>query len=148
RFNFPDRIVLAPVQFVYFGKYFVPAAALLYLAGLKADAALTAAALLAGSVLVPALLPWLPGRAFAIKSAAAGLAAIAVLAPFLPFDPYQLGARLFIYAAAASFVGLDLTGASTYTSLSGVRKEMRLAMPAQALSVLAGLAALAARRFL
>ncbi len=148
RFNFPDRIVLAPVQFVYFGKYFVPAAALLYLAGLKADAALTAAALLAGSVLVPALLPWLPGRAFAIKSAAAGLAAIAVLAPFLPFDPYQLGARLFIYAAAASFVGLDFTGASTYTSLSGVRKEMRLAMPAQALSVLAGLAALAARRFL
>ena len=148
RFNFFDRIVLAPVQLVYFGKYLVPAAVLLYLAGLKADAALTAGALLAGSVLVPALLPWLPGRAFAVKSAAAGLAMMAILAPFLAFDPYQLGARLFIYAAAASFVGLDFTGASTYTSLSGVRKEMRFAMPAQALSVLAGLSALAARRFL
>jgi len=147
-FNFFDRIVLAPVQFVYFGKYFIPAAILLYLGGLKADAALAIVALLAGSVLVPALLPWLPGRSFAVKSAAAGLAAIAILAPFLNLAPYQLGARLFIYAAAASFVGLDFTGASTYTSLSGVRKEMRIAMPTQALSVLAGLAALAARRFL
>lgn len=147
-FNFQDRIVLAPVQLVYFGRYFMPAAILLYLAGLKADAALTAGALLAGSVLVPALLPWLPGRAFAVKSAAAGLAAIAMLSPFLSLDAYQLGSRLFIYTAAASFVGLDFTGASTFTSLSGVRKEMRFAMPAQALSVLAGLSALAVRRFL
>ncbi|OGR67790.1 MAG: hypothetical protein A2081_00275 [Elusimicrobia bacterium GWC2_61_19] len=148
RFNFTDRIILAPVQLVYYAKYLLPAALLLYLAGLKNDAALTVGALLAGSVIVPALLPWLPGRSFAVKGAAAGLAAVAALSPLLPFGPYQLAARALVYAAAASFIGLDFTGASTYTSLSGVKKEMRLATPAQALAFLAGLVLLGARRFL
>ena len=148
RFDFTDRVILAPIELVSFGKYLLPAAALLYLAGLKADAALVLAALLAGAVLAPALLPWLPGRSFAVKSAAAGLAAMAALFPFLSLDPYQFLARALIYVPTASFIGLDFTGASTYTSLSGVKKEMRIAMPAQALSLLAGLAMLALRRFL
>jgi acetyl-CoA decarbonylase/synthase complex subunit gamma len=148
RFNFFDRILLAPVQLVYYAKYLLPAAALLYLAGFRADAALTAGALFAGTVLVPALLPWLPARSFALKSAAAGLAVAAGLSPFLGLDVYQFAARALIYGAAASFIGLDFTGASTYTSLSGVKKEMRAAMPAQALACLAGLLMLGLRRFL
>lgn len=147
-FNFFDRMVLAPVQLVYFAKYLAPASMLLYLAGFKADAVLTVGALFGGSVIVPALLPWLPGRSFAVKSAVAGLAVVAALSPFLAFDRYQLAARALIYAAAASFIGLDFTGASTYTSLSGVKKEMRLAMPAQALAGLSGLLMLLLKRFL
>jgi len=148
RFDFTDRIILAPVQLVYYAKYLLPAALLLYLAGFKNDAALTAGVLLAGSVIVPALLPWLPGRSFAVKGAAAGLAVAVALSPLLPFSPYQLAARALVYAAAASFIGLDFTGASTYTSLSGVKKEMRLATPAQALAFLAGLVMLGVERFL
>jgi len=147
RFNFSDRIVLAPVQLIYFGKYFLPVSILLYVLGFKTDAALTAGALFAGAVLVPALLPLLPGRSFAVKGAAAGLAVAAAFYPFFP-DPYLFGARALIYASAASFIGLDFTGASTYTSLSGVKKEMRLAMPAQAAAVLLGLLILVLRRFL
>jgi acetyl-CoA decarbonylase/synthase complex subunit gamma len=147
-FGFRDRMVLAPVQLVIFGKYLLPLSVLLYLAGFKADAALTAGALFAGGILLPALLPWLPGRSFSIKSAIAGLAVIAGLAPFLALDAYQLSARALIYAPAASFIGLDFTGASTYTSLSGVKKEMRAALPLQAAILLAGLLVLGLRRFL
>ncbi|MBI4350670.1 MAG: acetyl-CoA synthase subunit gamma [Elusimicrobia bacterium] len=148
RFGIMERLVLAPVQLVIFGKYLVPASLLLYFSGLKADAALTAGALLAGGLVLPALLPWLPGRSFSVKGALAGLAVTAVLAPFLGLDAYQLAARAPICAAAASFIAMDFTGASTYTSLSGVKKEMRAALPAQALSLLAGLAMLALKRFL
>ena len=148
RFNFSDRMTLAPVQLVHFGRYMLPAAALLFLLGFRADAAYTAGALFAGGALVPALLPWLPGRSFAVKSAAAGLLVTALIALAHDQSAAQFAARALIYSAAASFVGLDFTGASTYTSLSGVKKEMRLAMPAHALAAAAGLAILAAGRFL
>jgi len=147
-FGLWERMVLAPVQLVIFGKYLLPLSILLYLGGFKADSALTVGALFAGGVLLPALLPWLPGRTFSVKSAFAGLAVIAALAPFLALDIYQLCARTLIYAPAASFIGLDFTGASTYTSLSGVKKEMRAALPLQAASLLAGLLLLGLRRFL
>lgn len=148
RFNFGDRMALAPVQLVHFGRYMLPAAALLFLFGFRADAAYTAGALLAGGLLVPALLPWLPGRSFAVKSAAAGFLLTALIALAHEQSAAQFAARALIYTAAASFVGLDFTGASTYTSLSGVKKEMRLAMPAHALAAAAGLVMLLAGRFL
>jgi hypothetical protein len=148
RFSFSDRIILAPIQLMYFGRYLLPASILLYLLGFKQDAALTIGALFAGAVLVPALLPWLPGRSFAVKSAAAGLLIMAAAFPFLNHDVYLFCARTLIYASAASFIGLDFTGASTYTSLSGVKKEMRAAMPAQALALLAGIVMLVLRKFL
>lgn len=147
-FNFMDRMILAPVQLVHFGRYMLPAAALLFLLGCWADAAYTAGALFAGGALVPALLPWLPGRSFAVKGAAAGLLVTAIIALAHDQTPAQFAARALIYGTAASFVGLDFTGASTYTSLSGVKKEMRLAMPAHALAFASGLAILAAGRFL
>lgn len=148
RFNFNDRMALAPVQLVHFGRYLLPAAALMFLLGFRADAAYTAGALLAGGLLVPGLLPWLPGRSFALKSAAAGFLAAVLIAMTHEQSAVQFAARVLIYTTAASFIGLDFTGASTYTSLSGVKKEMRLAMPAQALALAAGLAILAAERFL
>lgn len=147
-FGLWDRLVLAPVQLVIFGKYLLPLSILLYLAGLKADAVLTVGALFAGGILLPALLPWLPGRSFSVKSAAAGLALTAALSPFLGLDAFRLCASALIYAPVASFIGLDFTGASTYTSLSGVKKEMRAALPLQAASLLVGLLMLGLKRFL
>ena len=38
---------------------------------------------------------------------------------------------LFIIPAITSFIFMNYTGVSTYTSLSGVIKEMRIAMPVQ-----------------
>jgi len=48
-------------------------------------------------------------------------------------------AWLLLIPALASFLGMEFTGASTYTSLSGVKKEMRLAVPLQIAAALCGL---------
>jgi len=93
--------------------------------------------IIAGSVLTPLLLPFLPGRAFSVKGLATGSAAAVILGwaqktfADVPFSDLELTAALLIIASVASFLGMEFTGASTYTSLSGVKKEMRLAVPAQ-----------------
>jgi len=116
-----------------------------YLAGLLSSgitAAVTVlAALLSGAVLVPVLLPWLPGRAFSFKGLVVGGAtagALLLLRMGVPAGLAQgleAAAWLFLAASLTSFLAMNFTGASTYTSLSGVRKEMRLAVPMQAAGV-------------
>ncbi len=54
-------------------------------------------------------------------------------------------ALLMAIAAISSWCGMHFTGSSTYTSPSGVEKEMRQAIPAQAAALfVAGLSWLAA----
>jgi hypothetical protein len=103
------------------------------------------AAIFGGAVLTPVLLPWLPGRAFSIKGAVAGLL-VSVIPPVLTrvfFGQWparlDLIAWIFIIIALAAFLGMNFTGASTYTSLSGVKKEMRWAVPVQLAAACIGL---------
>lgn len=51
---------------------------------------------------------------------------------------FEMGERLPIIPAATSYLAMNFTGPSTYTSLSGVRKEMRWAVPLQIAAVLIG----------
>jgi hypothetical protein len=104
-----------------------------------------AAGLAGGAVAVPIFLPWLPGRAFAVKGAAAGAAAgcaavLAMAAGPAP-SPGGLGvaAILLVSSGLGSFLAMNFTGSTPFTSPSGVEREMRRAMPLQA----AGLAAAA-----
>jgi hypothetical protein len=91
----------------------------------------------AGAIITPLLLPWLPGRAFSIKGLIAGLAVEIPLWALLwgreNSLPTTLEALGWITAgiALATFLAMNFTGASTYTSLSGVRREMRTAVPLQ-----------------
>ena len=95
---------------------------------------------LAGAVAVPALLPWLPGRAFTVKGAIAG-AGFALLALFaLPGmlgmqSPWQWAAVVLGVSAIASYVGVNFTGSTPYTSPSGVEFELRRAIPFQAVAL-------------
>jgi acetyl-CoA decarbonylase/synthase complex subunit gamma len=41
----------------------------------------------------------------------------------------EIVAWLFLMPAVSAFLAMNFTGASTYTSLSGVKKEMRWALP-------------------
>jgi hypothetical protein len=91
-------------------------------------------ALLAGGAVTPLALPWLPGRAFALKGAVVGgvaaTAATAVLGRRL-----SLAARLALLAgvpAVSSYAAMNFTGSSPITSPSGVELEMRRALPLQA----------------
>jgi len=152
KFPFKDRIALAPVEIVRHGKYALPAAvALFLLAGLGTDgysisrianyglwsAVLLSAAWILGAVMTPAFLPWLPGRAFSVKGAWVGVFLLIISGVVLSAYPHVFHswasalAWLLIIPAVTSFLGMEFTGSSTYTSLSGVRKEMRVAVPLQ-----------------
>ncbi len=94
-------------------------------------------AIVAGAVLSPLLLPWLPGRAFSLKGLSLGILAVAMLMVFGWngwagwAGRFEILAWVFIIPAASAYLAMNFTGASTYTSLSGVRKEMRWALPLQ-----------------
>jgi hypothetical protein len=93
------------------------------------------AAIIAGTVVTPALLPWLPSRMFAEKGALVGLAAAMLidLAFWNAGAPLSLAAAGVFAVVGSSFAAMNYTGTSTFTSLHGVEKEMRLVMPWQAL---------------
>jgi acetyl-CoA decarbonylase/synthase complex subunit gamma len=94
---------------------------------------------LAGAAATPILLPLLPGRAFAMKGALAGAAA-ALLYPFVVRSAgVELTAWTLVVISIASYLAMNFTGSSTYTSLSGVKKEMKEAVPFQVTAVLAAL---------
>ena len=88
-------------------------------------------AYVAGIVAAPLFLPWIPFRAFALKGAFWGLA-LTILLYFLFEVPYIEGISMgLINISIASFMTMNFTGSSTYTSLSGVKKEMKWAVPFQ-----------------
>ena len=92
-------------------------------------------ALVIGAVLTPLFLPFLPGRAFALKGFFLGLWGILGLLTFYSSTGVVWAGRLerlawvFLVPALTAYLAMNFTGASTYTSLSGVRKEMRWAVP-------------------
>jgi len=102
-------------------------------------------AVLAGAVLTPILLPWLPGRAFSQKGLIMGLITTLFIALFGAFyldirqEYMNILAWFFLAPALSAYLSMNFTGASTYTSLSGVRKEMRWAVPLEIVGGAAGL---------
>jgi acetyl-CoA decarbonylase/synthase complex subunit gamma len=95
----------------------------------------------------------LPGRALSFKGACLGVvlaAALAGLCRLIPGIaeswPGCLGWGLLI-PAVASFITMSFVGSTTYTSLSGVRREMRIAVPLQVTAAVAGIAFWIAGRF-
>ena len=148
RFPLRDRMLLVPVELVGaagIGLAIIAAAAVIGGLGpgifslqraLQAAwpaAIVVVATMVAGGLVTPALLPWLPGRMFALKGAEVGaLAAIATLVPLAwAFSALRLAAHALFMVAGSSFIAMNYTGTSTFTSLSGVKKEMRSALPWQ-----------------
>ena len=91
-------------------------------------------ALLAGGVVMPLALPWLPGRAFALKGAVAGglLAVATAVASGRHLSPAARLAMLAGMPAVSSYAAMNFTGSSPIASPSGVELEMRQALPLQA----------------
>ena len=158
-FTFYERLVLIPVEIVLALKSIavigVVALLLVFLAG-SAPAALFAfyayvGACLSGIVLGPALLPWLPGRSFAVKGTFAGLLWSLLLYAVAGGSGWSgaVTAALFLALPAVSaFYTLNFTGCSTYTSRSGVKKEMRIGLPVMGSALVVSLILLLAERFL
>ena len=160
-FTWAERLVLVPVELVNAAKWAVPVGlVLLLLSGMlgKGDfwqnaiqlsrwpLLMLAGGVLAGSVFTPLLLFALPGRAFSAKGLFAGML-VASLGLFVFGEEALLGTGLplasvigwlLICLAISSGLGMNFTGASTFTSLSGVKKEMRLAVPIQTAGIIIG----------
>lgn len=92
------------------------------------------AGLLAGAVLVPLLLPWLPFRAFYLKGLVAGLPVAGLLWwRGGALSAMEGTALTLICLAVSSYAAMNFTGATPYASPSGVEKEMRQGIPLQML---------------
>ena len=109
-------------------------------------------AVAAGAIIHPLLLPYLPGRAFSTKGlwlgAAVALAIVGLQGHDLAHWAARLGALawLLIIPAVTAYLAMNFTGCSTYTSLSGVNREMRWALPLEMGMGLGGLIVLIASR--
>jgi len=154
RFELLDRLVLAPLEVVNLRGAVTTIAAILFLIQLTgwttirwSDLWPFVGAALMGATLVPLLLPWIPGRAFAIKGFIVGLAWALPVALLKPDPVFIRLAYVFALPAITSFLALQFTGASTYTSLSGVLKETRFSMPAIRFAIVLGLVLLVMGRF-
>jgi hypothetical protein len=96
-------------------------------------------AYIAGIVIAPLLLPLVPFRAFALKGAFWGMVLTAFLYKISDAPLIETVAFGFLNLAIASFMTMNFTGSSTYTSLSGVKKEMKWALPIQIAFAIIGL---------
>jgi acetyl-CoA decarbonylase/synthase complex subunit gamma len=149
-FTIRERIVLIPVELIAALKAGLITIAILFLISLLGRAGETwvmalshglfsglavLTAILAGVVLTPLLLPWLPGRAFSVKGLSLGLLSAAILLVFrwggwaTMLNSLEILAWLLLIPALSAYLAMNFTGASTYTSLSGVKREMRWALP-------------------
>jgi acetyl-CoA decarbonylase/synthase complex subunit gamma len=167
--NFPlqERLVLIPVEIMQALQQGIPIILFFFLlAGLMGNGPFLQAAIThglppslalltgiaAGTIAVPLLLPWIPGRAFSLKGGLCGLILFALLFSSTIFGTnYSLLEKiswLLITLTVSSWFGMAFTGASTYTSLNGVRKEMLRAMPVQFVSIISGVILLATSMWL
>jgi len=99
------------------------------------------AAYLSGAFLAPLLLPLLPFRHFGGKGMLTGFVVFGCIAIFT-FKDIPLLALVgwfLISGALSSYLTMNFTGASTFTSLSGVRKEMGIFVPVQLAFTFSGL---------
>jgi hypothetical protein len=87
------------------------------------------AAVLTGGLLVPWLLPWLPFRAFALKGAVAGALVAAGLLRWLPGGAIEGAGAALLVMAITSYMAMTFTGSTTFTTLAGVRLEVRWGLP-------------------
>ncbi|MBF0635105.1 MAG: carbon monoxide dehydrogenase [Nitrospinae bacterium] len=130
-FTLLERLAVAPVEVK---NYMAPMAAsvlVMYLAGGFSAAVAAMSAFIAGILLFPTLLPWLPSSNFSVKGFALGGAVAIPFAVFALFGDggwiQNAGWAMFYMLAmppVTAFLALNFTGSTTFTSVSGVKREI------------------------
>lgn len=150
RFPLRDRVALIPLEASIAWRWQTLAAVIVvaFLIGFAGSEALSVAdygkrvgvlyglvllPIVGGSVIVPAALPFIPGRAFSTKGAMVGVVLAAVIAVVLRgiLPLFALVGVFLAVTGASSYAALNFTGSTPFTSPSGVEKEMRRALPVQ-----------------
>jgi hypothetical protein len=155
-FRFADRIKLIPNDFMYGKYYLLGAMAVIVLISLIPVKELSVPnsldyslprilniflAYCSGIIVTPALLPYIPFRRFAAKGLITGLvlSLILLLINRTGDVVFEKISWFLILSAISSFLAMNFTGSSTYTSLSGVKKEMKTAVPVQIIFATTGI---------
>jgi hypothetical protein len=140
RIHFPlkDRAVLIPVELVHMALYTITAAVILWILAGPLSALAAIAAVIAGTVIFPLALPFLPAKDYTIKGLVIG-AFIALpfawaalsLSPGPAFVGWVAAAGgLLAMSAVTAYLALNFTGATPFTSRTGVRTEIFRYVPA------------------
>jgi len=148
RFSLVDRLVLTPMELnPAMKKYPFFALIVLLLSGLQPNGilfnkawvggvpllSLGLVSVFSGAFLTPVLLPYIPFRSFALKGWIMGL-----LTAFLymhwtggngQIDVFLLWSVFVFFPLASSYIALQFTGSTTFTGISGVKKELRIGVP-------------------
>lgn len=149
KFTMWDRLVLTPVELVTALKSSLMVFGILFLINLfvskpfgLADFLAYMGAVVTGTVLTPLLLPVIPGRAFAWKG---WLLGILWTLGFIWYSGWlasgfllQTIGYLLVLPSLSAYLSMNFTGSSTYTSFSGVIKEMKIAAPLIVVSIVVG----------
>ncbi|MDD4603407.1 MAG: mercury methylation corrinoid protein HgcA [Bacteroidales bacterium] len=164
KFPLAERLKLIPVD-IFYGRYYLVIVPALFFVlsgffpgGFSTDRMLSTgwkttidlfAGYLAGCALTPALLPWIPFRRFSRKGLTTGWLIAILLAFFgmLGTSVIEIVSWFLMIGGLASFMAMNFTGSSTYTSISGVQKEMKTALPVQVTMTSLGLAGWILTRF-
>jgi hypothetical protein len=133
RFNLLDRVVLIPLELVHVLLPMAIAAVVLFFVGGFIASTAAVAAILAGVVLFPILLPWLPTSDFSVKGfLLGGMMALPFVLTILLRNPdaawwARIGEGLIFTLAmppVTAYLALNFTGSTPFTSKTGVRREI------------------------
>jgi hypothetical protein len=147
-FQLKNRLLLVPVEVVgMIIPLIVVATTLYFINGLLLSISFTAA-ILAGVVLFPILLPWIPTHNFSTKGfILGGIVALPFALSSIFINPdntwWQVGGWALVYLLVlppiTAFLSLNFTGATTFTSRSGVKREIYKYIPIMAWTFGSGL---------
>lgn len=149
KFSLADRAVLTPVETIQKMKYFPIVVILFLFINFISKSNLSflemfklsminsipyLIAILLGTVSIPILLPIIPFKSFALKGAIVGLIWSVITVHFSSTFLYEdtlmmMASNTLLLTSITTYLGLNFTGSSTYTSFSGVLKETIRAMP-------------------
>lgn len=168
RFDLWDRIILTPIEIVasirvlpliYFMLFLInwihhgPMGLVQGLQTTLYNTIPYLGAIITGALLFPIMLPILPFRAFSLKGLVLGLlwsaGVIGMHRIFLLSDQWSaLAGHALILTAIISYLSLNFTGSTTFTSFSGANRETLTAFPLTIIVSLAGIILLILSRFI
>ena len=165
KFNLWERMKLIPVELVYGRINLLLVLAVFFILsgfnkhGFSVDSAWNnggkavlnlCVAYFSGNVLTPLLLPLIPFKKFSLKGVVVGwlLAAVLFYFNFLGTTIYEIISWFLLMGGVSSFLSMNFTGSSTFTSLSGVQKEMKYSLPVQICGTVLGFAGWLITRFI
>ncbi len=148
RFDIADRLILTPIElrqifskfhffalfvFIFFG---LTSEGIIFRDSIMKGSFFLASGLLsifAGAFITPVFLPYIPFRAFTMKGWVAGIVIFSgsfyIFGIFESYNLFLIISAMILFPLLSSYMAFQFTGASTYTSLSGVKKELKIALP-------------------